>query len=262
MNYQFSVGNLVLKQGIVVIKTIDLAKNISIDYRINTHKEYGPEGQVISEDIETEDLTLSCDFMEASFDTGLDVGAYYDIVLDLGGEGGNTGISLTLYNCRITGYNMKSSQAEFVISTLSFSKRGKITDGSGAPTVQTVKFGPGNGSDIYIGDHASVDVSYDGNVIDYIIPTALGIGLMSTNYVGGGKLNIAVKGYVKKASKIEVEQYLINLYTSLRTLSGTLTVAYGLTSYTLTNVCFMRGSASGGGTIYANFTLDFIKSAY
>jgi hypothetical protein len=258
MVYSFSVGNLVLKQSGATIKTIEFARNIALDYRINTHKEYGPEGQVTSEDTETEDLTVNCDFLEATFDTGLDVGAYFDIYLSLGGPDGTTGISLILANCKVTAYSIKSAQGEFVVSTFTFSKSGKLEDIPGSTAaVQTVKFGS-----IYIGDHASVNVSYDGNVIDYILPTALGIKMMSTGYVGGGKLGITVNGYVKKESRIEIEQYLVNLYTTLSTTADTLTVTYGGTSYTLTNVCFVRGSSSGGTGKYSNFSLEFLKSAF
>lgn len=258
MVYSFSVGNLVLKQGGATIKTIEFARNIALDYRINTHKEYGPEGQVISEDTETEDLTVTCEFLEQTFDTGLDVGAYFDIFLSLGGPDGTTGLALTLANCRVTAYSIKSAQGEFVVSNFTFSKSGKIDDNPGAtPAVETVKFG-----NIYIGDHASVNVSYDGNVIEYILPTALGIKMMSTSYVGGGKLNITVNGYIKKESRLEIEQYLVNLYTTLSTVAGTLTATYGSSSYTLTNVCFVRGSSSGGTGKYSNFSIEFLRSAY
>jgi hypothetical protein len=258
MVYSFSVGNLVLKQGGATIKTIEFARNIALDYRINTHKEYGPEGQVISEDTETEDLTVTCEFLEPTFDTGLDVGAYFDIILTLGGPDGTTGIAVTLANCRVTSYSIKSAQGEFVVSTFTFSKSGKIDDAPGSTAeVETVKFGS-----IYIGDHASVNVAYDGNVIEYMLPTALGIKMMSTGYVGGGKLSITVNGYIKKDSRIEIEQYLVNLYTTLSTTADTLTVTYGGTSYTLTNVCFVRGSSSGSSGKYSNFTLEFLRSAY
>ncbi len=259
-NFKFSVGTLTLKQSSTVKKAITVAKDITIDYKINTHKEYGAEGQVVSEEVETEDFTCTCDFIEDSFDTSLDIGAYYDIYLGLGGKDGSTGLALTLANCRITGYNVKTSQGEFKTSTLTFSKKGKLTDAAGATVAQqTVTFGTANTA---IGDSASVDVSYDGNVQEFIIPTALGIGLMSTSYLGGGKLNITVKGYVKKNTKIEIEQYLINLYTTLQTTPGDLIATYRGSHYHITNCCFVRGSAGSGGAKYVNMTLEFIKSAY
>ena len=258
MVYKFSVGNLELKQASVSKKAITSARDIGLDYNITSHNEYGPEGQITDQVTETEELTVTCSFLEGSFDTTLTIGAYYDVYLTLGGPDGSTGIALTLANCRITGYNMKSTQGEFVISELTFTHSGKLTDAPGStPTVQTVQFGS-----VYIGDSASVDVNYDGNVVEYIIPTALGIGMMSTSYMGGGKLNITVKGYVKKATRLEVEQYLINLYTSLQTTKGTLTVTYGGTSYTITNCNFVNGAAGTVGAKYANFTLTFLKSAY
>lgn len=257
MAYNFSVGKLTLKSSGVTVKSITQAVDISVDHTLNTHKEYGPEGTVISEVVESEEITVTCSFLEGSYDTSLVLGQQVDLELTQGGPNGATGITLTLANCKITGYKVKESQGAFVSSDLTLSKLGGLTDSS--VVKETVKFGTSN---IYIGDSASVEVSYEGNVIDYVIPTALGIGIMTTQYVGGGKLNIKVNGYVEKAHHLEVEQYLINLYTSLQTAKGTLTVAYGLTTYTIENVVFQRGSASGGKGKYGTFTCEFVKSAY
>lgn len=257
MAYKFSVGNLTLKLGGAVVKSINQATDISVDHIINTHKEYGPEGTVTSEVVESQEINITCSFIESAYDSSLVIGQNLDLELTQGGPSGSTGITLTLANCRITGYKVAQNQGDYVKSELTFSKLGGLTDST--VVKETVKFGTSN---IYIGDSASVEVSYDGNVIEYVVPTALGIGIMTTQYVGGGKLNIKVTGYVEKAHHLEVEQYLINLYTSLQTAKGTLTVAYGLTTYTIADVVFQRGSASGGSGKYGTFTCEFVKSAY
>ena len=107
-----------------------------------------------------------------------------------------------------------------------------------------------------------MDTSFEGNVNPIIIPTALGIIAQSTHAMGGGQLNITVNGYVKKTTRIELEQYLVNLYTTMSTEAGTITVTYGGSSYTLTNCYFRSGSAGSSGKVYSSFSLEFIKSAY
>ena len=259
MDYRFSVGKLVLAQGSTDIKTIHFAKNINVSYKVNTHKEYGPEGQVTSEVIENEEITLTCEFVEAEWDYAIEVGTKYDVVLIPGDN--NTGISLTLANCMITEYSLKSAQAEFVMGTLSFSKMGKLQE-TGAVTKQVITFGDGSSDDVSLGDSATLDVSYDGNTITHIIPTALGIITRSTEFMGGGQLSIQVKAYVEKTTRLEVEAYLIGLYAQLQPGVGTLTVTYGGDSYTVTGCVWAKGSAMGAAAKYGSFTLDFIKSAY
>jgi hypothetical protein len=256
MEYRFSVGSLELKIGSSSVKIIEFAKDITIDYKINTHKEYGPEGQVIDEEVETEDLTITAEFIEPAWDTNIDIGVYYDLVLSPGPA--NSGLSITLANCRVTGYNIKSTQGEFVTSSLTFSKKGKVDDAPGSTVdKQVIKFG-----EVYLGDSATLDISYDGNISTHIIPTALGIITRATEYMGGGQLNIQARAYVKKETRIELEAYIISLYSLLDPGENTLTVTYGGSSYTVPKCVWAKGGNIGTAAKFGNFTLEFIKSAY
>ena len=80
--------------------------------------------------------------------------------------------------------------------------------------------------------------------------------------MGGGQLTITVNGTVKKTTRLELEQYLLSLYTSLSTEPDTLTVEYGLTSYTITNCYLSRGNPGGANKTYSDFSLEFLKSAF
>lgn len=256
MAYAFSIGSMALKQGGATIKTVSNTVDASINYSISTHKEYGPEGQVTSEEVETEEMTVECSYFEATYDTTISIGQYYDVVFSTDPSG--RAMPLTLANCRITGYNVSLSQDGFTRATITFSKKGKPTDAPGATVAkETVQFGS-----TYLGDSAYLDMSYEGNVITHIIPTALGTIFQSTSQVGGGVQEIQVNGYVAKASRLEVEQYLMNLASTLSTSSGTLTVTYGGSSYTVTGCYFKSLSKSGGSGKYANFTVTFQRSAY
>jgi len=257
MNYHFAVGQLVIKNGITVVKTIDNARNINVEYNISTHNEVGADGVVTDSIVEEESLTITAEWSDVGFDSSLAVGAYLDLYLQPGYN--NSGIaSITFARCRITGYSVRSAQGEFVICQLTVTKTGAIGAGAGVePTVQRVKFGS-----VYLGDSATVTTGYEGNVQSLIIPTALGVLLRTTQDLGGGQLSITVHGYVKKATRLELEQYLINLYTLLSTSPGTITVEYGASSYTILDCVFARGTPEGGNKLYGNFTIEFLKSAY
>jgi hypothetical protein len=107
-----------------------------------------------------------------------------------------------------------------------------------------------------------VNTSYEGNVQPLIIPTALGVLVRTTQHLGGGQLSINVSAYAKKSTRLELEQYILNLYISLAVGPETLTVEYGATSYTIPNCVFARGTPAGSNKVYGNFSVDFIKSAY
>ena len=257
MNYSFAVGQLIIKSGLTTVKTISNARNINVEYTISTHNEIGADGVVTDSVVEEESLVITAEWSDTGFDATLAVGTYFDMVLQPGYN--SSGIAaITFARCRITGYSVRSAQGEFVICQLTMTKTGPIGAATGvSPTVQRVKFGS-----TYIGDSASVTTGYDGNVQALIIPTALGVLLRTTQDLGGGQISISVHGYVKKATRLELEQYLVNLYLLLSTSPGTLTVEYGLSSYTVTNCVFTRGSSDGGNKLYGNFTIEFLKSAY
>jgi len=255
-NFKFSVGKLVLKQSAVTVKEIIPTTEIGMDYGITTEKKYNEDGVVIDEFKDTETLTISVSYATEDFDTSLAEGSIYDLYFTTGANGG--GIEVTFAGCRLIKYIVSQSQSGFSITALTFSKTGPIDAVPGdSITKQRVKFG----SD-YIGDSAYANINYVGNVQPIVVPTALGILIQSTSDLGGGQLEIKISGYVKKTTRLELEQYLINLYNALSTGSGTLTVEYGATSYTITNCYWRSGSPSISNKNFTDFELTFIKSAY
>ena len=253
MSYKFSIGKLKLKQGGSTIKEIIPTTEISIDYKLSTTREYDASGSTIDEFKDEEQLTLSVSFASTDYEPSIIQGDLYDLVLETGVVGG--GIAATITNCKLTGYNIKTSQDQFSITTITFSKVGPI-DGSSI-TKQRVKFGS-----VYLGDSASVTPSFEGNIQPLIIPTALGVLIRATKDLGGGSLSIIVSGYVKKTTRIELEQHLISLFTALDTEANTLTVEYGGSSYTIANCYFQSGRPEAGKKNHTNFELVFIKSAF
>jgi len=257
MLYKFSVGDLIFKQSTTVIKTVDNARSINIEFNITTHKETDAEGVTTDETVDEQTLTITAEWTDVGFDSTLAQGEYYDITLQPSVKG--TGMAfVTFARCRLTNYSVRSAQGEFVIVSVSLTKTGPLDSTPGTePTKQKIKFG-----DVYLGDSATLTVGYDGNVNTLVIPTALGVLVRSTQAMGGGQLSISVSGYVKKNTRLELEQYLISLYTLLDPNPNTLTVEYGLTTYTVPNCYFSRGSAGSSGKVYDNFSLEFLKSAY
>jgi len=254
--YKFSVGKLKLYQGASLIREIIPTKIIEINYNLTTHKEIEADGTPVDEIREEENLQITCEYVENTYDVSLVKGLSYDVVLETGVNSG--GISATIAGCKLVGYSLRTSQDEFATGTLTFSKIGAIDSVAGStPTKQKVKFGS-----VYIGDSAYVVPEYVGNAQSLIIPTALGVLCRSTTDMGGGQLNIRVAGYVKKTTRLEMEQYLISLYNSLATTPQTLTVEFGLTNYTITNCYWVSGRPDGNKKTYTNFELEFIKSAY
>jgi hypothetical protein len=261
ITYKFSVSKIILKQSNVVKKTIIPVSDISIDYDITTTKEYGEDGKVIDEFVETKTLTIDIDYATDIYDTTLVVGDEYDVYFETGVNGG--GLEVTFANCKIVNYRVEMSQDGIAKSILSFSKQGDIDDEPGDEiTKQVVKFNKEGSGTVTIGDSATVTPSYEGNVNPIIVPTALGVIIQSTKDLGGGQINLVVKGYVKKDTRLELEQYLVTLYTQLSTEKGTLTIEYGLTSYTIANCYFVSGSTNIDKKNHTNFELQFVKSAF
>lgn len=254
--YKFSVGKVELKQNDVLKKEIIPTTEISIDYDISTHKEYGPQGEVTDEVKETETLTMTISYATDTYDITLIKGENYDVFFETSDAGG--GIAVTFADCKLTGYSVRTAQSAYSITTLTFSKKGAIDATPGEEiTKQRVKFGA-----TYLGDSAYVSTSYAGNVQPLIIPTALGVLIQSTSDLGGGHLTIRVNCYVKKDSRLELEQYLINLYNLLSTGKNTLTVEHGVTSYTITNCYWSGGSPGAGNRNFTDFELAFVRSGY
>jgi len=257
--YRFSVGKVKLKQNDVLKKEIVPTTEISIDYDIITHKEYGPQGEVTDEVKETETLAMSISYATDSYDVNLIKGENYDVYFETSEAGG--GIAVTFANCKLTGYSVRTAQSQYSTTTLTFSKRGAIDAVPGEPPIvkkQKVKFG-----DTYLGDSAYVSTSYSGNVQPLIIPTALGVLVQSTSDLGGGHLTIRINCFKKKDTRLELEKYLINLYELLSTGKNTLTVEReGELSYTIEDCYWLGGSPGAGSRNFSNFELSFVRSAY
>ncbi len=255
MSYSFGIGKVTIKNGATVVKEVIPLQDVSVDYSLSVHEEVNAEGAVISEAEEKKSITISFSYATNSTDISLIDNTYYDLVFE---ANDGRGLAVTLASCKLTGYSLKETQDNFVIITITFTKIGDIDSSPGeTPASQKVKFGS-----VYIGDSASISTSYRGNAKSLIIPTLLGVLLRSTSELGGGQLEITVSGYKKCNTRLELEQYLINLYTTLATGSGTLTVEYGGSSYTITNCYWSDGSPERSNKSYSNFELTFIKSAY
>lgn len=252
MLYHFSVGTLTITQGLSV-KTITNARNIAVEYNVTEHFEYGPDGTLLDSVKDSETLTITADWADVGFDESLAVDQLYDVALAT--QNGKGIAAITFSGCKLTRYTTRSTQADFVICEIGFTKTGLLDNST--PVLQKVKFG-----NTYIGDMATVNVTYEGNVQPLIIPTALGTLVRTTQDLGGGQLAIDVNAYVKKSTRVELEQYLLGLYTGLAVGPGTLTVEYGLTSYTITNCVFARGGATNTAKVYGNFSVNFVRSAY
>ena len=260
MTYSFGIGKVELKQSSVVIKSILPTKNIQINHNVTTSKELDADGVVTDMYVEEESTNITIAFAGDNFDADLAVHDEYDLVFT---TVNSRGISVTLANCSLTSYTVTSSQGDFVTGVLTFSKIGGIDDAAGTtPTKQTVKFTKIGGGTVYLGDSAYVNTSYQGNANSFIIPTALGVLVQSTNDLGGGQLGIQVSCTVNKATRLELEQYMITLYSQITTESGTLTVEYGLSSYTIASCYWVNGSPSGSNKKHTTFSLSFLKSGY
>jgi len=255
-NFKFSVAKVELKQGAVSKKEINLTTDISIEYDMSTVKKHGQDGLVQDEFSDTKQINISLTYAPEDIEPTLIKDEDYDLHFTTGANSG--GIAVTLADCKLLKYSVIQSQSGFAMTTLIFSKKNEMNSVVGASiTKQRVKFGSN-----YIGDSAYVNVNYVGNTQPIIVPTALGVLIQSTSDLGGGQLEVRVRGYVKKDTRLELEQYLINLYNTLSTGSGTLTVEYGATSYTITNCYWRSGSPDISNKNFTDFELSFIKSAY
>ena len=252
--YAFSIGSMVLKQATVTKKTIAYAKNIAIDQKVSTTKQYGPDGTTVIETVDTEETIITADFVEKAWDTTLVVGASYDLELLPGAL--NTGIALTLTTCKLTGYTVRESHADYVLGSLVFSKLGTIT-GGGTPLVEQAQFGS-----IYLGDSATVNSSFEGNMTSIIIPRALGALIRSTYQNGGGVSRITIEATKNDVNSFLLEQYWLGLVSQLSPSTATITVTYNTTSYTLTNCRLVSFSTGEIKAKSSKATFEFIRSAY
>jgi hypothetical protein len=113
-----------------------------------------------------------------------------------------------------------------------------------------------------MGTSATITMGYDGNTQAIIIPTALGVLPLSTTQMGGGKLTFSVEGYFEASTRLEVEAAILACMVALSTVSGTLTVEYGISNYTIASCVFTGAKVSTISSTYGKATFEFMKSAY
>ena len=82
---------------------------------------------------------------------------------------------------------------------------------------------------IYLGDHAWVSVSYNGNVSTRVIPRAKGAVIYDTKEMGGGILTITVHAWVIKDTRKELEKFFYDLEGNLGRAKATLDIEGYLT---------------------------------
>ncbi len=111
---------------------------------------------------------------------------------------------------------------------------------------------------ITLGDHAYVTTSYSGNTEVRVIPRAKGVLIHSTAEMGGGVLNISIKGVKVADSRLALESYFLNLDSTLSLNTGGSLVIDG--TLTLTN-CYLESVDQDESDLKSNtFTFKFIKS--
>ncbi len=260
--YKFSVGKVTIKEGSNIIETITPLTDVEIRYNVSTSRKYDSDGKPLDEFTEEETISISLSYVT---DSGVNLSNLQDKTLDLYFEAGapGHGVSVTIASVKLTAYTYSQKQSSFTVVSLTFSKSsGDITSTPGQSTTkQKVYFGePGNW--VQIGDYAYVSTTYSGNARGLIIPTTLGVLVRSTSELGGGQLDIKVSAYVKKDTRLELEQYLINLYSQLSTGKKSLKIEYGASSYTISDCVWSGGSSGTRNKLYSDFELTFIKSAY
>lgn len=253
MAYKFSVSKIKLTAlESVYTKTIETAAGVEISYDATTSRVSNPEGLTVDEWKDEEKISINLDYVD-DIDSTLIAGGRYDIELTTGESGG--GITFTLGNCRLINYSVRTLQNQFIAITARFTKIGSAVSSTG--TLQKVKFGS-----IYLGDTAYPTFTYQGNVISRIIPTALGTIFQPTSQTGGGLTTIRVKARVRKDTRLELEQYVSALLSSLSTSKQTMTIEYGATSYTLTNCVFVNGVMQDINKTFADIDFEFLRSSY
>jgi len=112
-NYQFSVGTIVVGGNDLGIVT-----EISVSYDGDPQTYYGGDYRLpLAVELGNRSGEITC--TTARFATSDDIldNQYVDVVLGLGSNGG--GLTGTISNCKVTSYNVKSSQNDFVAGDVS-----------------------------------------------------------------------------------------------------------------------------------------------
>ena len=102
-----------------------------------------------------------------------------------------------------------------------------------------------------------VNVDYAGNTQSRIIPRAKGVKIWNTSDLGGGILTVTVDTFIVKDSRLEVEQYIINLINNIANKKGNLVIEG---TFTISD-CYINSIRSSKSNSRWNYiTITFTKS--
>ena len=102
-----------------------------------------------------------------------------------------------------------------------------------------------------------VNVDYSGNVHTRIIPRAKGIKIWNTSELGGGALTVTVDTFIVKNSRLEVEQYIVNLINNLANKKGDLVIE---DVFTISDCYISDIKSSKTSSRWNHITITFVKS--
>jgi len=108
-----------------------------------------------------------------------------------------------------------------------------------------------------LGQMSWFNPSYDGNVMIRTIPRAKGVQIYSGEEMGGGLIRISVQAFKVGLTRLEIEQYLLNLITNIANKQGTLEIEDTLS---LENCYIESISPSADSNRWSTFTINFVKS--
>jgi len=108
-----------------------------------------------------------------------------------------------------------------------------------------------------LGQMAWMNPTFEGNVMTRIIPRARGVQIYSGDEMGGGLIRITVGAFKIANSRLEIEQYLINLINNIANKKGTLKIENTLT---LDNCSVVSIRPSEENNRWSHFTIEFVKS--
>ena len=108
-----------------------------------------------------------------------------------------------------------------------------------------------------LGQMSWMTPSYTGNNLVRPIPRAKGVQIYSGEEMGGGSIRLQIEAFKIEASRIEIEQYLLDLINNIANKKGTLEIEGTLT---LEN-CFIESiSPSQASNKWSSFNVEFVKS--
>jgi len=114
-----------------------------------------------------------------------------------------------------------------------------------------------NSTEYDLGQMSWINPTYEGNVMTRIIPRAKGTRIYSGEEMGGGIIRLTVEAFKVGSSRLEIEQYLLDLINNLANKKGTLKIEDTLT---LDNCSIVNISPSPDSSRWSVFTITFVKS--